>query len=197
MDLEYDLSDDFFLDALVDRHKPRETPGSDENRYWMISELKHLDVLNSSYGKIDLYDLDFKVDVGISQDLGTKIPKIYREQLKQLIKIAGPLGRDEAMREYFKFRGLKTKKYGKESLNILGEISKFFLPDKFKGYVDVNADFRYYNCERGTNEFEIALSWPRSMIVISRTDLSLRKPTAKGELVYKKKDFLDQLSELF
>ncbi len=196
LDVEYELEDEKFIDSLVERSRPKETPSSSENRYWMVAALKHLDVLKSDYGRIDLYDLDFNVNVGISQDLDTKVPKIFKQQLEQLVKIAGPLGRDELFKAFYNLRTMKKRKYGDNSLKLLGELQELFLPSKFSDFVEVRDDFHYGNCERGVNEFEVSLSWPRTMKVVSRTDLSLEKPMSKGTLIYKKSLFFDEVGKI-
>ena len=197
LDIEYYLDDDGFLDALVERKKPKDIPGTDSTKYWMVAMLKHPEALRGEYGKMDLFDVDFSVSVGIDQDLDTKVPKIFRRQLEQLAKVAGPLGRDETFKEYYKLRQLKNQEYGKEALELLGRLQTLFLPQKFAKFIDVKEDFSYGSIERGINEFDVPLSWPRSMTVISRTDLTLDKPISRGFLVYKKDDFLGEISKIF
>ncbi len=197
LDIEYYLEDNGFIDALVERKRPKDIPGTDSTNYWMVAMLKYPDALNNSYGRMELFDIDFLVNVGIEQDLDTTVPKIFRQQLEQLAKVAGPLGRDELLKEYLRLRQLKTKEYGKESLDLLGKLQTLFLPQNFATYVDVQQDFKYSSVERGINQFDVPLSWPRSMNVISRTDLSLKKPTSKGVLVYKKDQFLEEVANIF
>lgn len=198
IDIEYYVEDEKFLDALVDRRRPKETPGADFNQYWMVAQLKHPEALKGEYGKMELYDLDFSVNVGLTQDLRTKIPNIFRGQIQQLARIAGPLGRDELFREYAKLQKMKSKKYGKEALELLGDLQKLFLPNKFSEFIEVSKeDFYYGSCERGVDEFDVPFSWPRSMNVISRTDLSLDNPVSKGTLTYKKNLFIDEIGKIF
>ena len=197
LDIEYYLDDDGFLDALIERKRPKDVPNADSIRYWMVAMLKHPEAMKGEYGRMDLYDVDFSVNVGIDQDLDTKVPKIFRNQLEQLAKVAGPLGRDEIVREYYKLRQLKSKNYGTEALELLGKLQALFIPQKFSSYIEVKDDFAFGTIERGINEFDVPLSWPRFMNVISRTDLTLEKPTAKGFLVYKKNEFLEEVSKIF
>ena len=196
MEIDYILEDSEFLDSIVDRSTPRETPHSPD-QFWMVASLKHLDLLSSQYGTVDLYDLDFSVDVNISQDLEAKIPKVFRQQIQQLIKVAGPLGRDELFREYFNLRQLKSKPYGKDALQKYQEVMDLFIPSKFKTFVDVRGDFEYFSCERGVAEYTLAfLSYPKSMIVTSRTDLTLKEPIAKGRLIYKNISLQEEIEKI-
>lgn len=196
MEIDYTLEDSEFLDSIVDRSTPRETPTAPE-QFWMVASLKHLDVLKSNYGTVDLYDLDFSVDVNITKDLETKIPKVFKQQIQQLIRVAGPLGRDELFREYYKLRQLKTKPYGKDALEKYQEIMDLFSPPKFKSFVEVKDDFHYFSCERGLSEYTLAfLSYPKSMVITSRADLTLDRPIARGKLVYKSSSFQDEIEKI-
>jgi hypothetical protein len=197
IDIDYELEDDSFIEALVDRSNPRETPSQDDERFWMVAALKHLDVLKQEYNRMELFDLDFRVNVAIAQQLNTKIPKVFTQQIEQLVKIAGPLGRGEIFREYGKLRALKHREYGANSLELLGKLQELFLPSKFRGFLGFEEDFHYGSSERGVNEYNISLSWPRTMIVISRTDLNLDRPVAKGTLIYKKSAFLEEIDKIF
>jgi len=197
MEIDYMLEDDEFLDSLVERSTPRETPGSTASEFWMVASLKHLEMLKSRYGAVDLYDLDFGVDVSISQDLKAKVPKVFKEQIQQLIKVAGPLGRDQLFREYFRLRQLKTKRYGKDALDKYQEILDLFSPPKFRNFVDVRNDFHYFSCEKGVSELTLSfLSLPNSMIITSRADLTLESPIARGSLVYKNSTFRDEIDKI-
>ena len=73
-----------------------------------------------------------------------------------------------------------------------------FLPNKFSTFVNVKEDFSYYDCERGLNFYDKLPfpTWPRTMKVVSRTDLNLNKLTATGSLLYKKDDFLDKIKKI-
>ena len=40
-------------------------------------------------------------------------------------------------------------------------------------------------------------TWPRSMKVVSRTDLNFENPTADGNLIYKKDSFAEEIGKIF
>lgn len=199
LDIEYELDDDGFIDALVERNTPKETPDLDKGdaKYWMVAALKFPEKLSEGFYQFDINDLDFAVNVGVSHDLETKIPKIYRQQLEQLIRIAGPLGRDELFREYFKLRNMKQREYGKDSLKALGDLQELFVPAKFGSFVEVSKPFYYDSCQRGINELDLSMSWPRNMVVYSRTNLSLKDNVVRGYLYFKRDNFLGEVDKIF
>lgn len=198
LDVEYSISDPRFTEALVERNHARETVSGELNKYWMVAQLKHVDVLRSKFGRIALNDVDFNVNVGVYEDVNTKVPRLFRDQLETLVKLAGPLGQGERFRAYDQFVHMKSRKYGTNDLKLLGELLELFAPPIFSTYLDVTQDFHYADCQKGANAMELPFgSWPKFMRVISRTDLGLEKPASSGSLVYKRKDFLKKVEEIF
>lgn len=199
LDTEYKLDEPRFIDSLVLKEVAKETVTVDSTEYWMVAQLRFVDVLRGhGYGRVDLRDLEFSVNVGVHQDVSTKVPPLFKEQLEALVKLAGPLGKDEVFRAIQHMRYIKSRKYGTNSLDLLGDIIETFEPQAFRRYIEVNPDFRYSDCVKGTAVYDLPLGvWPKFMTVTSRTDLGLEKPAAKGTLVYKRKDFLKVLEDLF
>lgn len=199
LDTEYKIEDPRFIESLVHREVAKETVTVDSTEYWMVAQLKFVDVLREKkYGRIDLRDLDFNVNVGVHQDVNTKVPGVFKEQLEALVKLAGPLGRDEVFRAIDHMRRIKTRKYGANSIELLGDLVELFAPQVFKKYVDVKPDFHYFDCEKGISVYDLPWGvWPKFMTVTSRTDLGLEKPAARGTLIYKRKDFSKSLEDIF
>jgi hypothetical protein len=198
LDTEYVIKDPRFVDSLVSREVAKETSTPDSTEYWMVAQLKFLDVLYGPRNKIRLKDVDFNVNVGVHQDVNTKVPSLFKEQLETLIKLAGPLGRDEVFNTILKMRRIKNQKYGANSLDILGELVELFTPQIFKKYIVVKPEFTYFGCEKGTSVLDLPWGvWPKFMTVISRTDLGYDKPAAKGTLIFSRKDFMKSLEDIF
>jgi hypothetical protein len=162
------------------------------------AQMKHLESLRSEYGRIDLRDVDFSVDVGVHQDLNTKIPTGFKEQIETLTQLTQKKGRDEKFKLYQKLLHIQASKYGGKELDILHDIIEVFSPTTFRKFADVTGDFHYSNCEKGTNVYDYPfVTWPKFMKVISRTDLGLDKPASRGTLIYKRQDFLSELGKIF
>lgn len=198
LDVEHGIEDPKFIESLVNREVVDETPRGESTEYWMVAQMKHLDALKTQYGRIDLRDIDFNVNVGIHQDVNTKIPGIFRDKIETLARLSKRLGRDEKFMLYRKLLTMQQQKYGGRELELLGEIVKLFTPTAFRKFVDVTKDFHYDNCERGASVYDYPfVMWPKFMKVTSRTDLGLDKPAANGTLVYKRGDFLTELEQIF
>ena len=54
----------------------------------MSAQLKHLDLTRQKYFNVNLRDLEFSVDVSVYQDINTKVPGIFRQQLEALVELS-------------------------------------------------------------------------------------------------------------
>lgn len=198
LDVEYFLEDANFIDSLINREVVSDSPEGDLTKYWMVAQLKHLESLKSEYCKIDLRDVDFNVDVGIHQDVSAKIPDSFKEQLETIAELTKRKGRSEKFALYHKLLHIQNTKYGGSEYQLLSAIMNLFSPLSFRKYVDVEQDFHYSTCEKGTSVYDFPMvTWPKFMKVTSRTDLDLDKPASHGHLIYKRGDFIAELEKIF
>ena len=154
--------------------------------------------MKSEYGRIDLRDVDFNVDVGVHQDVNTKIPEGFKDQVETIAQLTKKKGRDEKFKLYHKLLSIQNKPQGGKEFEVLGHIAELFSPSIFKKFVQVSQDFHYHYCEKGSNVYDYSfVSWPKFMKVIARTDIGLDNPASKGTLTYKKFDFMSEIEHLF
>ncbi len=199
LDVEYAIEDRDFLESLVERNVSTEPPNDERMEYWMVAQLKQVKSLQQSFGRIDLKDVDFGVNVAIHQDIHLKVPPIFRDHLETLVRVSKPLGRAEKFKMFHKLQHVQQQKYGGREYEILSDLQDLFLPAVFRKFVEVKRDFHYSDCERGGDIYDTLPfpTWPKFIKVISRTDLSFEKPAANGILMYKKRDFLKEIDLLF
>lgn len=199
VDIEYKIEEKNFSNFLVQKDVETEALDKDKNEYWMHAQLKHLSALNTKYGRLDLQDVDMVVDVGVHKDIKDLIPsklikslEITREWiLEKNVEKKAKLSREHV---YTQRRGLKENE-----MTSLNKLQELFYPGIFGNYIDVERPFRYSNCIRGTDFYDNVpfLTIPKTMQVISRTDLNLDHPAAEGKMIYKKGDFQDRLKKLY
>jgi len=205
LDVEYYIEDMRFIDALVNRNVAKESLEGENKEYWLVAQLKHVDVLKQNFGYIELKDIDFGVDVSVYNDIKMKVPSIFRKQLEVAVKLLSKHhgGRDEQFKLLMQHRQLqramKEKYYGEELFEIIENMQELFSPYTFSNFIDVKKDFHYYDCERGKDFYETLPfpTWPKTMKVISRTDIDFNKPAADGLLIFKRKDFLKEIEKIF
>lgn len=198
--IEYDINDKKFLDDLVQRDRQTESTTEAKNEYWMHAQLKNLRALQTKYGRLDLQDVDFFVDVAVHQDIKTKIPKPFTEDLEIIAKWISEKERGKKYKLSMEhMRQQKTKRYAGREQEVLKDLQDLFIPEHFRTFIEVASPFRYSDSIRGKEFYDKIPfpTFPKAMKVISRTDLSLDKPAAEGRLVYKKKDFQDKISDVF
>jgi len=199
LDFEYKLKNLNFLDALVERNRAKEIPKDSESEYWIQAGLKHPNVLKTKYGKLELQDIDFNVDVGISEDIKTVIPSPFEKELEAAVKLIHERDAHKKWKlGYAHSQAMQSRGKYDDVLQSLAHLQELFFPQKFARFVDVRDDFHYSHCQQGNNYHDRLPfpTWPKTMTVISRTDLNLEKCAAAGKLVYKKRDFLDQVGKI-
>lgn len=199
LDFDYKLKNLHFLDALVERNRAREIPKDAESEYWIQAGLKHPNVLKTKYGKLELQDINFNVDVGISEDIKTVIPSPFEKELEAAVKlIHEPDAHKKWKLGYAHSQAMQSRGKYDDVLQSLAHLQELFFPQKFARYVYVKDDFHYSNCHQGNNYHDQIPfpTWPKTMTVVSRTDLNLEKCAAEGTMVYKKRDFLNQVGKI-
>lgn len=200
LDVEYKINDPHYLNSLVHRSHAKEIPKEDNDEYWMHAELKHPNVLKTKYGKLDLQDLDFNVDVGISGDINTIIPESFKKELDIGVAMLNEKNPREIQKLGFqRVQAMKSRGKSKSALDCLNDVQELFFPTKFCKYIEVERDFHYSECHRG-NSFDSSLpwnlTWPKTMKVVSRADLNLENCAVNGTIKYKKKNFLDEITKI-
>jgi len=197
MTVSYRIDDVSLLDDLVDRKKAHEPSGPESNEYWMTAQLKHPRVLIDRFGRFDLRDVDVTVDVGVHNELKATIPKPFIRRMKEFFDIMAETDPRQQFRAIPRLRRLTKGKTAGREFKILVDLESLFMPGTFSKYVEVFKDFRYSNCYKGKEFFELPIQIiPKKMNVISRTDLTLEKPAADGILVYRNNLFIDAIKEI-
>ncbi|WP_135611130.1 hypothetical protein [Methanococcoides sp. AM1] len=200
LDLEYDIQDPNYITSLVERHHAKEIPSTDSHEYWMHAELKHPKVLKTKYGKLELQDIDFNVDVGISGDINTVIPDAFKKELQigvEILKETDPHRFHQLGVE--KIQAMRSRGKKKTAVEALGALQEVFIPQSFCKYIDVEKDFHYSDCLRGNKCHDTVpwnLTWPKTMKVISRTDLNLDNFAAEGIVKYNRRNFVDEVGKI-
>jgi len=204
LEADYFIENKQFIDSLVNKTISKESLGEEKKEYWIVAQLKHLDVLKQQFGYIEIKDIDFGINVSVCNELKMKIPSIFKQQLETAVNILSKAhgGRDETFKLLQLQRQLaraQRKKYFGEVFEILNNIQELFSSITFRNFVEVQKDFHYFDCMPGKDFYETLPfpTWPKSMMVISRTDLNFNNPVADGLLIFKKRSFLDELDKIF
>lgn len=199
-DFEYRLDDMSFLDALVNRRvqlDPQATTSEDTDSYWMAAQLKHPLLVKQMYTRLELQEVDLRVNVGVYNDVKTKIPRGVMAVIERASKFTATRDREKLLRLALAQRrdtGYATGSLSKD----LRELTELFLPKSFTKFIEVQRPFRYFSCYRGGDVIMSSFfSLPQFMTVESRTDLSLDVPAQEGKLLYHKREVQDTIERIF
>lgn len=191
------LPDASFLENLVRRDVAKEVLGEEKNEYWLEAQVKFPDTLKSIYGRLDLHDVPFGVDVSVHQDVRNLMPREFVNSLRVQQELARTTDPNRRLRLALDLAKTRTKFTGKEH-SYFSELQDLFMPDKFQSFIAVTRQFKYSTCFRGPDFYDVIFpTFPKSMQVISRTNLSLENLAADGILTYRKKDLLSSITKIF
>lgn len=197
---DYPVDTEKFIDAFVDIRKARESPSDEKNEYWMHAELKCPQVLKEKYNRVEIQNIDFTVNVGVSSDIKGIIPQTFENELADALDVLREKNPHEITKKARKLAYTKRERGNKKDdvITVLSSLQKMFEARNFGHYISVEKDFTYFNCYRGMENYGNVPypTWPLSMSVISRTDLDLNRCAADGTVIYKKKDFLEEVRKL-
>jgi hypothetical protein len=196
MSVTYQI-DGTVIDDLVDRKGAHEPGGNERNEYWMTAVLKNPKPLRDSFGRFDLRSVDVTVDVGVHNELRNTLPSALVSRLKTFFSV---MAEKDPRRQHLAIPRLRQLAMGGTAgreFKVLVDLEGLFMSQAFSRYVDVFQDFRYADCYKGKECYEMPLEIiPKKMNVISRADLTLEKPAANGTLIYKSNLLTEAIKEI-
>lgn len=199
--IEFELLDRTLLRRLVFRDHDREgKPTGDDDVYWMSAQLRNIQALSTSYGRVNLRDVDFLVNVAVHNDIKAKVPRAFVRQMELSVLLVREKDRNKKLKLMWEqMRLQRVGPHEGKNEDTLSEIQDLFVPTHFARFVQVTNQFKFSDVRRGTDASERSIfpTFPKAMTVISQTDLSVNQPAASGEVVYRKTDFQGELSKFF
>lgn len=196
--IEYAIDSPDVVNTLVSRRWQEDSTGAgDEDSYWMHAGLKQYAALETEYGQLDLTDVDVSVDVGIYEKLKAALPRQFLARTQELARVVYETDRNKRMKQMMHYLYLRNVKGGSDDYSKIAELQTLFTTHNFRKFVDVEKPFIYDAARPGRMGIGDAYGIPKFVVVVSRTDLSLKRPTADGHLYYKSKSLKDELDELF
>lgn len=198
LDFDFNIQNERFVDALVKTTTKQDTQDEHDD-YWITAQLRHPAALKARNYSIDLRDVDFNVDVAVHQDIKDIMPKPFLDNLDTIAQWIKEHDRNKKLKLSMKHLKQKGVGLAGQEVELLNKIQDVFVPSRFEEYVSVRDMFRLSEVRRGMEFYESIpnRTFPRSMTVVSRTDLNLDTCAADGVVKYNKVDFKDALAKLF
>jgi len=204
LNVESEIAEPRFMENIVYRKVQDDTPALGKKKYWMQAQLKFLDVFEKMFSDVRLENLDFDVKVSTHEDINTSVPGAFRRELDVVVewmKETNPERKSFLNREHLRLlrarRGGKLK-HKQTILSLIQDLQDVFLPMTFRTFLSVQKDFYYHDSIRGIDYYTAPFpTWPKFMMVVTRTDLNLRKPAANGFLEFNQQGFKSKISDIF
>lgn len=200
IEISYRMDDEFLKGLVRARSSPE--PLRDQVRYELSAQLRNLEGLELGFSEVDIEEFPVSARVHIADRINMNVPKYVKELLKIETEILDERNPHAGMKvvELQRKKTQLLRRLGKASLaDKIKDLSLVLTPSHFINYVKTIEDFKLHHCERGTEFFRALgmLQLPKSMNVISRTDLNLKKPAAKGTMIYESRKFDEEIAYMF
>ena len=166
------------------------------DKYWLSSMIKNVDTLQRVWDTLQVDDVTAKVNVGIERCFSTTIPKELREKVdatKRWIQAGHHKDREEVSRAWNDLR--RSKENFKFSVSdLVNMIQKLTSDNTFSRFLYLDEPYSMGEIRR---EEAFKGTFPDRMYTEAVTFLSLKQPTAKGYLSFKKKDYTEAIRSEF
>jgi hypothetical protein len=196
--------DDASLKGIV---RSRSSPEPLENKklYHLSAQLKDPNSLIAGFSECEIEEYPVTVTVCMQEDINTNIP----HYIKKMSEIEAEILRDYDPRHAVRIMHLQKKRagykkrLGKEGLRPkLNELSLFLRPSRFRdNYVGIEQrkDFILDQCRWGADIFRALglMMLPKTMEILTKTNLSLDKKAASGIMIYESGKFSEDIRKLF
>ena len=194
--------DDDYVNSLVRARAPQEVFSDDKVRYNLSAQLKNPEGLLLGFSDIEIEEFPITARVHLAEKINTRVPDYVKELIdteSKLLSDRQPY-RDKSLRELDRKRVRLLRRLGKATLEEkIQDLTRLLTSSNFTKYIQTEEDFKLDKCEQ-SREFFKALGMfqlPKFMNVISRADLNIKKPAAKGILTYDSGKFGDEIASMF
>lgn len=191
--------DSEWLKTLVHSRSSPE-PLTDRMRYHLSAQLTDPASLSAGFREVDVNDYPVKASVHVQEPISTALPvlntiKRMRKIEEELLAEYNPRQAVKVIRLQRERHTLHQKLQRENPGQVLQELLLILGPSRFLGYLQAEQDFRLHECGWGTDVFRElgAVALPATMEVITRAELTLDRPAAKGLLNYESGRFLKDL----
>lgn len=189
-----------FADSLVHWRSSPE-PLVNEMKYELSAQL--VDPEKLEYDEVFVQDYPVTTRVYVKDSLNVKIPGLAT--FKELRRLESDMFSDYKPGDGFKIAGMQRARYElREQLReenpreLLGALNRLLLPAHFREYLELeeHKDYKYFGQHWfGGREMPGNVILPDEVLVIHRTDLSLKKKATHDVLHYHRRKFEDDVQD--
>jgi len=182
------------LQYLV-RIQPSANPNrnSSTDKYWIVCHLRDTNILEKWWDQLNINDIDIGVKVVIQRCFTNSVPRDVMDHLEAQREWIRQGYSRRIDREAISRAHRKSKVVRARSVLDLDEIYRLLVEiasaKNFKDYVSVETPYQVQNVFEDKN-FDF---YPEKMNVDVNTELNFNTPTAKGNLIFRRSDYEDNI----
>jgi hypothetical protein len=202
LEVQYRMEDDFLRTIVHDRSSPE--PLGEETKYHLSAQLTDPPSLTKGFSEVDIEEYPVTARIYVKENIDTVVPGL--NDFKAIRRIENEMLSDYDPRHGVKILKLQKQRYvlrqkilQENPQEALRTLLALLRPTKFQSYLRLEEDFRMHRCVWGSEKLEMSglIILPENIEVITRTDLSIEKPTARGILHYQVGQFSRDIEKAF
>ena len=200
LEIQYRMQDDFLHSIVHARSSPEDL--GEETTYHLSAQLTDPQSLVKGFSEVDIEDYPVTARIYVKENIDTVLPGL--ETFKEIRRIEAEMLKDYDPRHGTKMIGLQQKRYTlrrrllqENPQEALRTLIGLLRPTRFLRYLRIEEDFRLHRCAWGIEKLEMpgSVFLPENMDVVTRADLRLDKPAARGTLHYQAGQFTKDVKE--
>jgi hypothetical protein len=169
--------------------------------YWLSVALKKRDILDKAFSGFNIYGFENHFTINIHNSVATTIPQTFIKRLINISKFIHTTDREEMHKIVFeRLRQQKQKKKQEDERKIIMDLRNCFCTSSaFLKFLKIDRPFIYKEAYPGKNYYDkIPFDvFPKTMEVVSATNIDFDHPTSEGKLSFKKITFEDNIKTFF
>ncbi|MCD4843327.1 MAG: hypothetical protein K8R25_02460 [Methanosarcinales archaeon] len=169
--------------------------------YWLSVALKKRAILGDVFKGFSIYGFENNIKISIQNPVSTAIPHSFIERLINITKFIKATDREDMHKvSHQRLRHQRSKTKHEDERKLILDLSNNFCSKKsFLKFINVDKPFIYTDaiqgdCNYSNIPFDV---FPKSMSVVTTTNINFDNPTAEGKLYFKKNTFRDEIITFF
>lgn len=200
--LKHDVPQSCFRDLIsVQNSNAPMNYNNGTEEYWLSAALKKRDILDKAFSGFSIYGFENNATINIHNSVGTAIPQNFIQRLITITKFIRGTDREEMIKvvhERLKHQRAKGKKEDERKV-IIDLKNTFCTSSAFLKFIKIDTPFVYKEAIQGLNYFEsIPFDvFPKTMDVVTTTNIDFDHPAAEGKLYFKRVTFEEGIKNFF
>ena len=161
--------------------------------YWVHAALKDVSIWERVWSELNIDRVNANVRIGVERFFASAIPRRIKELFEVQRRLLDAIARGERNIERLRFTYRQVRKgISITPSDILDLFMRLVSGDFFRSFVMVDSPFVIDSIEPVRRLESIV---PEAVKVNVQTDLNFRRPIAKGNLCFNRKNYVDAVSE--